>query len=307
MSLPSQRSNVVKVRAEAVEVLTRRFSPGPKIAYGFTPDPGMNLQPGRGRTLADLQFKNLYLGSWTDSDMQSIDRALAGAMADPNLNHVIEEYFTQPITSTFLGGAQRRDSSLAPGSTFDRDAVHQVLASLDLGGIDTARTVFCLYLPPGVILDTRSKAGVGDQRRVEDIYDLDVTASSLEGLGGYHGSAEIGGAQVLFAVSVYSQVIDHKPNGIPFWPDQWKNIVATMYHELNEIRTDPDVEEAMRKQDDSYLGWYSQRGGEIGDIPLYEAGPNLGLVMVEVPLVAGGTAPIQLMWSNKVSGPCRPF
>ena len=38
-----------------------------------------------------------------------------------------------------------------------------------------------------------------------------------------------------------------------------------------------------------------------------EAGANLGTVMKEVPLSGGnGTVPIQLMWSNAVSGPEGP-
>ncbi len=38
-----------------------------------------------------------------------------------------------------------------------------------------------------------------------------------------------------------------------------------------------------------------------------EAGANLRSVMVEVGLVNGKTAPIQLMWSNAVGGPQGPF
>jgi hypothetical protein len=59
------------------------------------------------------------------------------------------------------------------------------------------------------------------------------------------------------------------------------------------------------------LGWYADvdGGGEIGDIPMNEAGEagNLRLVMVEVRLANGNTAPIQLMWSNAVAGPQGPF
>ena len=126
---------------------------------------------------------------------------------------------------------------------------------------------------------------------------------------GYHGSCHIGAQRVYFAVGVYSQMINGSPNGIPVWPDSWKNIVATFYHELNEARTDPDVEDAERDNNDNLLGWYNntREGGEIGDIPMNEAGQNLRTVMVEVALAAGGTAPIQLMWSNAVHGPEGPF
>ncbi len=56
------------------------------------------------------------------------------------------------------------------------------------------------------------------------------------------------------------------------------------------------------------LGWYSPRGGEIGDVPMAEALGAIELVMREVPLANGsGTVPIQLMWSNAVSGPEGPI
>ena len=35
-------------------------------------------------------------------------------------------------------------------------------------------------------------------------------------------------------------------NGIPVFDRPWKNVVATLYHELNEARTDADVEDAIR-------------------------------------------------------------
>ena len=55
------------------------------------------------------------------------------------------------------------------------------------------------------------------------------------------------------------------------------------------------------------LGWYSTRGGEIGDIPLDHA-PTLDDVMKEVPLAQGKrTVPVQLMWSNAVAGPEGPI
>ncbi len=87
---------------------------------------------------------------------------------------------------------------------------------------------------------------------------------------------------------------------------------AVFYHELCEARTDPDVEDAIRAGNsphaDDFLGWYSPRGGEIGDIPLEEAGANLTSVMKEVKLASGGkTVPVQLMWSNAVAGPEGPI
>jgi len=76
---------------------------------------------------------------------------------------------------------------------------------------------------------------------------------------------------------------------------------------LQEVRTDADVEDAIRENSDKPIGWYAPRAGEIGDIPMEEAGANLGLVMKEVPLADNGrTVPIQLMWSNLIHGPAGP-
>lgn len=300
----SKRIHIVKPHPLAVSALKDRATPGPHLAPGFKPNKALNLSFRGGRTLPDLQFKNIFLGAWLQSDMASIDGALSAALTDPDLNHVIQEYFPgNTVTTHFLGSTLQEDASLTAGATFDRDSVHATLANLDLTDLDATKSVACLYLPPGVVLDTTAADGVGNQTgRGEDDKD-----SSLEGLGGYHGSAHIGDRTIYFAVAVYSQRIGNKINGIPFWSESWKNVVATMYHELNEVRTDPDVEEAIRTNDDSLLGWYSEKGGEIGDIPVSETGGHLGSVMVEVPLVAGGSAPIQLMWSNEVGGPCGPF
>ncbi len=64
------------------------------------------------------------------------------------------------------------------------------------------------------------------------------------------------------------------------------------------------MEDVIRTNDSSKLGWYSSKGGEIGDIPMKEAGANLTLVFQELDLADGsGTVPVQLMWSNKDDGP----
>ena len=96
------------------------------------------------------------------------------------------------------------------------------------------------------------------------------------------------------------------------FPESWKNTCAVFYHELCEARTDPDVEDAIRAGSsphaNDFLGWYSPRGGEIGDIPLEEAGANLSSVMKEVKLASDGkSVPVQLMWSNAVAGPEGPI
>jgi hypothetical protein len=132
--------------------------------------------------------------------------------------------------------------------------------------------------------------------------DADDAVESTEGLGGYHGSVRLeDGTKIYYAVGVYSE----GSNGIAAFDESWKNVVATFYHELNEARTDPDVEEVNASGNNKLLGWYSATGqGEIGDLPINASGGSLGLVFKEVALADGsGTVPIQIMWSNEADGP----
>ena len=111
---------------------------------------------------------------------------------------------------------------------------------------------------------------------------------------------------VYYAVGVYSQSSGGVTNGIVAFDQPWKNVVATFYHEINEWRTDADVENATGSNVNGILGWYAQQYGEIGDIPITQAGGNLSEVFVEVTLAAGsGTVPIQLMYSNYDHGPAE--
>ena len=305
-----QRHGIVKVDPSVLIALSaHKKKPGGVIAPGFKANKALNLKFKGGKIIPNLSFRIFYLGAsgWPASDMGNIDAALSGAMSDPHLNNVMQQYYpgAPPISTTFLGSTKL---AAAVGATFTRDSVNPVLAGLiadgTLNGTNFDTTVICLMLPPGVTLTTTATGGVGKAKS-----DGDNLASSRKGLGGYHGSCHIGATRVYFAAVVYSQFINGKPNGIPVWPDSWKNVVATLYHELNEARTDPDVEDAIRGKNDALLGWYSDAsgGGEIGDIPMNEAGANLRSVMIEVTLGNGVIAPIQLMWSNAVGGPEGPF
>ncbi len=307
MSKPVQVQGIVKAHPSKILGLASHKHKGGTIAPGFTARPKLDMKYLGGRTIPQLSFRTFYLGGdkWPASDITNIDTALSGAMADRHLNNVMLQYYPgrNAISTTFLGSAKLAGPVK---KTFSRDSVNPVLQGLldggQLAGTDFDNTVICLLLPPGAILTTTAAGGVG---KLKGDDNLD---SSKQGLGGYHGSAHLSSARVYFAVGVYSQFINGKPNGIPFWPNPWKNIVATFYHELCEARTDADVEESMRTNQDNLIGWYANvtGGGEIGDIPMNEA-PHLGQVMVEVQLGNGAVAPIQLMWSNAVHGPEGPF
>jgi hypothetical protein len=253
------------------------------LAPGFGPEPGLDLRFFGGKTLPHLRYSIVYLGSWQANERSALDHALAAAMRDRELNNVLAQYFPRESVTTTFAGSKVHEGPL-PGRV-TRDEVEALVPALDLGP-----TVACLLLPKGTVL--------------VDTGDVD----SKHGLGGYHGSVKVNGSERYYAVAVYSD----GDNGIVAFDEPWKNVCATLYHELQETRTDPDVEDAIRlgsaPDADRLLGWYSPRGGEIGDIPMAESGGDLGHVMKEVPLADGsGTVPIQLLWSNAVGGPEGPI
>lgn len=93
--------------------------------------------------------------------------------------------------------------------------------------------------------------------------------------------------------------------------EPWKNVVATLYHELNETRTDPDVAHAILNAADPaaerFPRWTSDRGAECGDFPVEEV-RQLSEVVREVSLADGsGTMPAQFQYSNAAHGPVGPI
>ena len=137
-------------------------------------------------------------------------------------------------------------------------------------------------------------------------------STSLRGLGGYHGSVHFqrsGTSLTLYySANVYSETQSAtRENGIVAFDRSWKNVVGTLYHELNEFRTDPDVGDAIRTGSNDFLGWTSRRGHEIGDQPI-AAASRLELVFKEV-RETGGTRriPVQFMYSNAVHGAEGPI
>jgi hypothetical protein len=302
------KAESVARRVAAREAVPRRALPpeAEVIAPGFKPQKKLNLHDQGGKIIPDLVYTNFFVGgagAWDSQDIQNIDQNLSKAMSDPHLNNVMAQYFRgSQVTTTF------RPSSILPGpppDTISQPEVEQLLASLfnagKLNGFDFGKTVFNFMLPKGTVLTIDDGSGDEGPRGRSQARggETDEKASSLEGLGGFHGSIHQGDTTIYYAVGVFSD----GDNGIVAFDQPWKNVVATFYHELNEARTDADVE-------DNRVAWVNNErpGEEIGDIPMTLAGANLGKVMVEVPLADGsGTVPIQLMWSDAVAGPEGPI
>jgi hypothetical protein len=323
--------NVVVAKGSQAEKFfaERRGLPGGEEAHpevivpGIPPRPAHDLRFHGGRTLKDLTFTNLYVGgtqSWNQSDIQNIDAALAAAMADADLNNVMMQYFgNQPITSTF------KPSQILPGakpavvSQGDvENLVGQLRSDGRLKGFDLTSTLFNFVLPSGTVLNTNAAptGGAAEWKATAESNPAEPESevSSLQGLGGYHGSVHpTAGETIYYAVGVYSERrSDGTVNGIVAFDKPWKNVVATFYHELNEARTDADVEDAIKAGNDpngsKFLGWMSRQGEECGDFPVAEVGRRLSLVMRQVLLTNGtGTVPVQFQYSNAVHGPEGPI
>jgi hypothetical protein len=302
LATPPQQSQVLHVNVRPYSPTEQKYLPSQRrqaevtpsvIASGIQPHPEYDVVYRGGKTIPHLTFTNFYLGGdsvWQNQDRSNIDRAISAAMSDTNLNNVVQQYFSQPITSTFRPSTV---NSAALPSPITQASTEQLLASMyqqnQLQGYDYSQTVFCFICPSGAVLTDNG------------------TVDSLNGLGGYHGSVNVSGTALFYAIVAYAEnLANGQQNGIVAFDQPWKNITAALYHELNEARTDADV--------NGTPGWISNpiadfgnQQVEIGDTPVFEAGNNLSLVFKEVPLTNGnGTVPIQLMYSNAVHGPEGP-
>jgi len=314
-------------QAERAPISAAGAAPAGHRPPGIPATPAHDLLFRHGKTIPALNYVNLYVAggsAWDAANKTNIDGALSRAMTDARLNEIIAQYFHGGAVSANAAGSH--DLAVAAPATVSRGDVDDLIrtaadAGLIAGNLDT--TVFNFLLPPGTVLtdDEAPTGGVQRANAPEPLraarrerngggdhplaHDPDDAASSLEGLGGYHGSVHTGSRRIYFAVGVFSERTGGGENGIVAFDEPWKNVVATFYHELQEARTDPDVEDAIRNQDDAFIGWNSAQGEEIGDFPVFED-RTLSRVFVEVPVAGGGTAPVQLMYSNRVHGPEMP-
>lgn len=272
--------------------------PNPKaIADGIVPSPLDDLIFHGGRVVPQMGFQNIYLGSaadWATSDIALIDAAITRAMQDRRLNDIMGQYFPGTrVSCDAKPSVMLHDAKPVQLDEPDvQGKVVQLFNASILGAQDLGTTVFNLLLPPGTVL----KMG---------------TASSPDGLGGYHGSvhAQRNGKSVTlyYSANVYSQMLaDRTQNGIVAFDQSWKNVVATLYHELNEFRTDADVKDAIESTNNDFLGWMSRQGRECGDQPIAVA-TSLSEVFQEVLAAVGGARiPVQFMYSNRVHGAEAP-
>ena len=260
------------------------------LASGVSASPRDDLVFRGGKTLPKMAFQNIYLGRPNDfasSDVENIDDAITRVMRDEQLKNIVQQYFTKPLQydiapSVILNEnrANEMDEPDVQNKVIDLFDHNLILAT------DLDRTIFNLILAPDTVLKLQG-------------------SSSLAGLGGYHGSVHFsrdGQTKTLYySANVYSAIRAGKRNGIPFFSSPWKNVVCTLYHELIESQTDPDVGDAIRQNDRRFIGFNSNRGQEIGDQPI--SANSLDRVFKEVLTLPGPKpTPVQFMFSNKVHG-----
>jgi pre-peptidase len=262
------------------------------LAPGVTASPKDDLVFRGGKTFPQMGFQNIYLGRASDfapGDVETIDDAITRLMRDEQLKNVVQQYFkgktlAYDVAPSVILDENRRNEMDEP------DVQNKIIDLFDRNlilGTDHDRTVFNLVLAPDTVLK------------------LDGS-SSLNGLGGYHGSVHFSrngqNRTLYYSANVYSAVRSGKRNGIPFFSSPWKNVVCTLYHELVESQTDPDVNDAIRENDSRFIGYNSDnRGREIGDQPI--AANSLDRVFKEVLTMPGPRpTPVQFMYSNKVHG-----
>jgi hypothetical protein len=261
------------------------------LAPGVSASPTDDLVFRGGKTLPQMGFQNIYLGRPSDfasKDVESIDDAITRLMRDEQLKNVVQQYFpgkklAYDVAPSVLLDENRRNEMDEP------DVQNKIIDLFDRNLIlatDQDRTVFNLILAPDTVLKLSG-------------------SSSLAGLGGYHGSVHFSrngqNRTLYYSANVYSAIRSGRRNGIPFFSSPWKNIVCTLYHELIESQTDPDVGDAIRQNDRRFIGYNSNRGQEIGDQPI--AANSLDRVFKEILTLPGPKpTPVQFMYSNAVHG-----
>jgi hypothetical protein len=217
------------------------------------------------------------------------------------------------------------ESKILPGTrptVVSQGDVENLLKTLQTAGTlsnsDRSTTIFNFILPSGAVLNTNPSPTRNQSAttRLKVQKTVQREANSLNGLGGYHGSVHMRheGKKVTlyYSVDVFSERMPNgRENGIAVFDRPWKNVVATLYHELNEFRTDGDVDDAIAAGNDpagvNFLGWTSRQGEEVGDFPVFTANP-LTQVFKQVRLTGKTTiVPIQFQYSNFVHGPEGPI
>jgi hypothetical protein len=260
-----------------------------------------NAEAHDGRAIAALTYRVFFVGTiWRNvaklaQNADALATALDGALQDDRLNQVFAQYLPK--------GAQATARPILPKTVIERDwpsvmpqsdllqQIEDLLVRADDPRIpsdtDFGNFVVLFVLPPNTILG----APQGE------------TANSLRGLAAYHDRFVKDGRTIYYAVAAWS---DGQNGGAkPGW-EPWQNTCAALYHEIAEVRTNPDI-----GKDAPDRGWFvdippDHMLTEVADLPIMWAGQKPHTMMQEVALQNGTRVPIQLIWSNAKQKPWDP-
>ncbi len=229
---------------------------------------GPHLTYRGGKILKKPSFYSIYLGDYWSTKKGTAERAAndkaAKSIVSGPYTDLWKEYGSGP--GKFTGSTIMSDKKLGRSihDSYFKDGIPDLVKNLSIPKPD-GETVYTFFLPPGAILFAPSD-----------------DANSLNGLGGYHSSVDVGSKRAYYAAIVYSK----GTNGIEFTGKPLDNISIAASHEWTEAVTDPDV-------NNGKLGWYDDLYGEVADIPI-----TMGMPIKEVYEKVGSYS-VQKEWSNK--------
>ena len=216
-----------------------------------------------GKVVPQMEFQNVYLGgdaSWTASDIDSIDHAINIAMRDRRLNNVMVQYFPGATLSCDMRESVILDQA-KPAMLDEPDVQALVTTLYDASHIkksDLDTTLFNLILPSGT------------GTRLDDSSSLEWSGR-LPRIAAYPTSGKT--VTLYYSANVFSEIrANGTKNGIAEFSQPWKNVVATLSHEINEFSHRCRCNDAIQNNSNDFLGWTSRRGQEVGDQPIFKAG-----------------------------------
>ena len=272
------------------------------IAPGIPPDASADLKFHGGKTVPQMVFQNVFLGgraSWLASDIDSINTTITLAMQDRRLNNVVAQFFDAGVKLTcdprplFVLEESHR-------AMLDQPSAKQLVSRLVQQGQLSDSDLGQHNLQP--VATSWSRAQARPRRFAPRAWRVSQSRCTF--------SSRARRRSAYYSANVFSQRLPNgRVNGIPAFDASWKDVVGTLYHEINEFRTDPDVGDAIEQNSDDFLGWMGAQG-EIGDQPIAAAGAvgNLSLVFQEIMSSTGnGRVPVQFLFSNAVHGAEGPI
>jgi hypothetical protein len=255
-------------------VLGLGTSPGWAQRPSRNPLNSINVTYHGGPLLQNVKVTTLFYGSdWSSSNLPDYFNGFFKAVfADGRYMANLAQYSAGGYTignGTFA--TTDMDAATLPATVKDAQIQAEIRAQVAAGNLPAPddNTLYFVFTAPHIV--------------VEDAYGN----NSAQDFSGYHDYAP-GSDGFSYAIIPYDNSLSDA-----------RKMTAYASHELAEAVTDP-------QPTDTGLGWYDNRNGEIGDIPvsLYLAGRISLSGLTELLTASDGTAYlVQKEWSNQDSAP----